>query len=208
LNESLAQTQYHEKIITLLLITAALIASAKSANNNSGKPNSADSTSTGTNANPVGTNSVLLNSFQVVKNILQSTTPAKAVLAYTKQLRPLEIYYFPGTAGENALVIGGVHGSELSSVSVARQLIELLSNSEVKPYYNVIVIPSLFLITRRWQHSIKAKLAAPPTLAATAMMLMPTLTGKCRRLVKLSTSKHRLILQGVGLKWKTSCCCR
>jgi hypothetical protein len=132
------------KIIALLLIAASASASAKTSTHNNGTSNILDSTSIGVNSTPANSRSDLSSSSLVIKNIIKSTTPVKAILAYTKQMHPLDIHYFPGTSNENALVIGGVHGSELSSVSVAKQLIELLSNSEVKPYYNVIIIPSLF----------------------------------------------------------------
>src|SRR3954454_6663882 len=132
------------KIITLLLIAVTIGASARTSSGNTGTSNNSDSASISVNSISANANSVLLNSSLVIKSIIQSTSPVKAVLAYTRQLRPVDIHYFPGTSNQNALVIGGVHGSELSSVSVAKQLIELLSNSEVKPYYNVIIIPSLF----------------------------------------------------------------
>jgi predicted deacylase len=132
------------KIVTLLLMAATVSASARTSTNNNGTSNNVDSTSIGVNTTPANGSSDIFSSSLVIKNIIQSTSPVKAVLAYTKQMRPFDIHYFPGTGNENALVIGGVHGSELSSVSVAKQLIELLSNSEVKPYYNVIIIPSLF----------------------------------------------------------------
>jgi hypothetical protein len=67
----------------------------------------------------------------------------KAVLGYTKAGRAVEAYYFPGTSDKKAFVIGGMHGSELSSIEMAKQLIEVLSVGEM-PYYNVIIIPSLF----------------------------------------------------------------
>ncbi|HUC82144.1 MAG TPA: hypothetical protein VMR70_14670, partial [Flavisolibacter sp.] len=69
--------------------------------------------------------------------------PAKGVLGYTKKNKPIEAYYFPGTSSKKALVIGGVHGSELSSVEVAKQLLAQLSKGE-KPYYSVVIVPSLF----------------------------------------------------------------
>jgi len=132
------------QILTLLLLCSVLGAAAKKTATYTGTTNGIDSSSTGVNIAPLNTNNLLSNSSQVINNLLQSATPVKAVLAYTKQLRPLNIHYFPGTSNENALVIGGVHGSELSSVSVAKQLIELLSKEGVKPYYNVIIIPALF----------------------------------------------------------------
>jgi hypothetical protein len=65
------------------------------------------------------------------------------LLGQTKQGRDIEAYYFPGTSDKRALVIGGVHGSELSAIEVSKTLIDLLSSGS-RPYYSVIVIPSLF----------------------------------------------------------------
>ncbi|HET7897373.1 MAG TPA: hypothetical protein VFL47_06880, partial [Flavisolibacter sp.] len=59
------------------------------------------------------------------------------------QNQPVDIWYFPGVSQQKALVIGGIHGSELSSVAVANQLIRQLQQGK-KPYYSVVVIPSLF----------------------------------------------------------------
>jgi hypothetical protein len=75
--------------------------------------------------------------------LMKTNIAAKTVLGFSKKRRAIEAYYFPGNSDERALIIGGVHGSELSSVEVARSVIELLENGE-KPYYNVIVIPVLF----------------------------------------------------------------
>jgi hypothetical protein len=68
---------------------------------------------------------------------------AKAVLGYTKEGRTVDAYYFPGSSNKKALVIGGMHGSELSSIEIAKKLIQTLSEGEL-PYYNVVIIPSLF----------------------------------------------------------------
>ena len=93
-----------------------------------------------------------LASPKVVKNsfadfnmavLLAEKKPVKKVLGFSKKNKPVEAYYFPGTSSKKALVIGGVHGSELSSVEVAKDLISQLTKGE-KPYYSVIIIPSLF----------------------------------------------------------------
>jgi|GEM_PF-676593 len=75
--------------------------------------------------------------------IIADGRPVKKVLGYTKKKKPIEAHYFPGTSEKKALVIGGVHGSELSSVEIAKRLITRLAKGE-KPYYSVIIIPSLF----------------------------------------------------------------
>lgn len=67
----------------------------------------------------------------------------KTIAGYSKKQKPIELYFFPGTSNERALIIGGVHGSELSSVELAQYLISQLSNGG-KPYFNVLIIPSLF----------------------------------------------------------------
>jgi hypothetical protein len=77
------------------------------------------------------------------KFLTSLTIPARVVLGYSKEGRPVEIYYFPGTGTKRALIIGGMHGSELSSISVARQVIAQLAEG-VQPYYSVIVLPDLF----------------------------------------------------------------
>ncbi|MDP4263363.1 MAG: M14 family zinc carboxypeptidase [Bacteroidota bacterium] len=64
-------------------------------------------------------------------------------LGSSQQGRKIGAFYFPGTSKQRALVIAGVHGSELSSVEVAWQLIRQLMQDD-PPYYSVIIIPSLF----------------------------------------------------------------
>ncbi|HET6996822.1 MAG TPA: hypothetical protein VFI06_17635 [Chitinophagaceae bacterium] len=78
-----------------------------------------------------------------LKKMLEEKRPAEFILGQTKEHRNIEAWFFPGTSNYNALVIGGVHGSELSSIEVTRALIQQLLTGN-KGYYNVIVIPSLF----------------------------------------------------------------
>lgn len=75
--------------------------------------------------------------------LLTSNRSVKGVLGFTQNNRPVEIYYFPGTSTKKALVIGGVHGSELSAMEVVKQMVADLSNGK-QIYYSVIVIPCLF----------------------------------------------------------------
>jgi hypothetical protein len=56
----------------------------------------------------------------------------------------IEAYFFPGTSKERALVVGGVHGSELSGIEVAKRLVQSLAGSAAAPHFNVLVIPELF----------------------------------------------------------------
>jgi hypothetical protein len=70
-------------------------------------------------------------------------TAFRGILGTTSQGRNIEAYYFPGTSDKRAIVIGGVHGSELSSIEIARVLIVELQKGRI-PYYNVIIVPSLF----------------------------------------------------------------
>lgn len=77
------------------------------------------------------------------QRILNSNGSSKIILGYSSEQRPVEAWYFAGTSNERALVVGGMHGSELSSSEVANKLIELLYSGE-RPYYNVIIIPVLF----------------------------------------------------------------
>lgn len=75
--------------------------------------------------------------------VISAGKPAKKILGYSKKGKPIEVFYFPGTSTKRALVIGGVHGSELSSVEVTKRLIARLTAGD-KPYYSVIIIPVLF----------------------------------------------------------------
>lgn len=75
--------------------------------------------------------------------LTESRHPTKAILGFSKKNRPVEVYYFPGSSTKKALVIGGVHGSELSAIEVVKNLVDSLSNG-VTPYYSVIVVPCLF----------------------------------------------------------------
>ncbi|HEY3495290.1 MAG TPA: DUF4157 domain-containing protein [Polyangiaceae bacterium] len=52
-------------------------------------------------------------------------------------------FFFPGRTDQRALVISGVHGSELSAIELAEQLIEDLKKSP-PPLFSVIVVPTLF----------------------------------------------------------------
>jgi len=66
-----------------------------------------------------------------------------ASLGYSRQGRSLNAHYFPGTSNKRALIIGGVHGSELSAIEVAKAVIQMLTDGPA-PYYSVVVIPCLF----------------------------------------------------------------
>lgn len=78
-----------------------------------------------------------------VSGYVNRKVAGKFTLHTTKKGKPLEVYFFPGQSDKKALVIGGMHGSELSSIEVARELIGKLSRGG-KLYYNVVIIPSLF----------------------------------------------------------------
>ncbi|MND94370.1 Zinc carboxypeptidase [compost metagenome] len=78
-----------------------------------------------------------------IKQLINTTKATKVVIGKTVKNRTISAYYFPGTSNKNALIIGGVHGSELSAIEVAKSVIDQLNKGE-KPYYNVIVLPVLF----------------------------------------------------------------
>ncbi|MEI9945887.1 MAG: hypothetical protein WDN26_16910 [Chitinophagaceae bacterium] len=80
---------------------------------------------------------------EVLVKIMKEKRAAHFLLGRSKQQRNVEAWYFPGSSDKSALVIAGVHGSELSSVEVAKTLIGQLQQGWGN-YYNVIVIPSLF----------------------------------------------------------------
>jgi hypothetical protein len=67
----------------------------------------------------------------------------QATLATSAGGRPINAYFFPGRTDERALIISGVHGSELSAIQVAEQLLAALRTGP-RPYNTVIVVPRLF----------------------------------------------------------------
>ncbi len=77
-----------------------------------------------------------------VEEMFKATAASHATAGYTKKGRPVDVYYFPGQSDKRALVIGGVHGSELSAVDVANALLAQLQNETA--YYSVVVVPCLF----------------------------------------------------------------
>jgi hypothetical protein len=68
----------------------------------------------------------------------------KGLLAVSKGGKPVEAFFFPGKSDERALVIAGVHGSEQGGIEVAEMLRETLRTAPTRPYYSVILVPTLF----------------------------------------------------------------
>lgn len=80
----------------------------------------------------------------------------RASLLTTAGARSVDAFFFPGTSDERALVIAGVHGSEQGGIEVAQMLIQTLQNALLRPYYTVIVVPTLFpdnAATRTREHA-------------------------------------------------------
>jgi hypothetical protein len=75
--------------------------------------------------------------------VLQENKNTQFLLGSSQEGRKINAYYIPGTSNLKALVIAGVHGSELSSVEVAYRLLSQLLQGK-QPYYSVIIVPSLF----------------------------------------------------------------
>jgi hypothetical protein len=80
---------------------------------------------------------------ELLTKILQQRKPSRFLLGQSKKKQNIEAWYFPGTSDKKALVIGGVHGTELSGIEVAKALVQILSDDK-KNYYSVLIIPSLF----------------------------------------------------------------
>lgn len=85
----------------------------------------------------IDTNVAFVNSLTLMER------PSQIVLETTKQGRPIEAFYFPGKGDKRALIIGGMHGSELSSIAIAKNLIAQLQQ-DTSNYYDVLVLPVLF----------------------------------------------------------------
>lgn len=87
--------------------------------------------------------SVHSTSLLSVERAISGQTAVRAMLGFSRQGRAVEAYYFPGSSEQRALIIAGVHGTELSGIEVARALVEQLQH-QARIYYSVIVIPALF----------------------------------------------------------------
>jgi hypothetical protein len=74
--------------------------------------------------------------------LISRKNKGKLNLGYTKQNRPVPLYYFPGKSRQSVLIIGGMHGSELSSIELAHSIKKMLGDYELK--HDVFLIPSLF----------------------------------------------------------------
>jgi hypothetical protein len=77
--------------------------------------------------------------------------------------RAITAHFFPGRSDQKALVVGGVHGSELSGIAVAEELVRRLSAPGARrPFFTVIIVPSLFpdaLARRRaWEATVRGPL--------------------------------------------------
>ena len=76
---------------------------------------------------------------------LKSQNRADVSLGKTSGGREVKAVYFKGAIDEVALVIAGVHGSELSGVEVAERFIRLLSApNAMRPFFTVVIVPQLF----------------------------------------------------------------
>lgn len=62
----------------------------------------------------------------------------------SKKQRPITVRYVAGRTERRALVIAGVHGSEVQGIEVAEQLIKDLSDPRNQPEMSVVVVPTLF----------------------------------------------------------------
>jgi hypothetical protein len=78
-----------------------------------------------------------------LSSVLRQRTVTQFLLGHSQDGRKIDAWYIPGISDQKALVIAGVHGSELSSVEVAYSLLSQLLQGK-RPYYSVIIVPSLF----------------------------------------------------------------
>jgi hypothetical protein len=78
-----------------------------------------------------------------VNDFMLKRVASKGQLGLSKKARPVDAYYFPGSSEKKALVIAGVHGSELSAIEMARNLVSILEKTP-SVHYHVVVIPALF----------------------------------------------------------------
>jgi hypothetical protein len=77
-------------------------------------------------------------------SVSQNRRSLRARAGISKQGRPVLMYYFQGRSHRKALVIGGVHGTELSAIEVAYELIEKMNSATDSAEFSVLIIPELF----------------------------------------------------------------
>ena len=58
--------------------------------------------------------------------------------------RSVAVTYVPGRTARRALIIAGVHGSEVQGVEVAQQLLKDLANTQSPPEMSAAIVPDLF----------------------------------------------------------------
>ena len=63
-------------------------------------------------------------------------------LGTSAKARPIEAHFIQGSTDRKALVIAGVHGSEVQGIEVAQMLLADLAKTQ--PVFTVILVPSLF----------------------------------------------------------------
>ncbi|HSL35043.1 MAG TPA: hypothetical protein VK871_15430 [Candidatus Limnocylindrales bacterium] len=100
-----------------------------------------------------------------VEGFLKGTAAGKATsgsIGTTAGKRSIAAHFFPGTSSEKALVVGGVHGSELSGIAVAEELVRRLSAPGARaPFFSVVIVPSLFPDNVARRRDFEAKLKGP-----------------------------------------------
>ena len=89
---------------------------------------------------------------QAVKREVTRRGPIRYSAAFVAGTdRPqIRAYYFPGTTNRNAMIVGGVHGSERAGVQVVELILDMLRTPDPttgrprRPAFNVVVVPELF----------------------------------------------------------------
>ncbi|MBL7738933.1 MAG: hypothetical protein JNK14_06910 [Chitinophagaceae bacterium] len=136
-------------IFIVTLVACTLLFAAGKENSISVNKNTGDTdTTTGipSFASVIEGNSNLYRSSYSLKDlemVIQEKRNTAFLLGESKEGRKINAYYIPGSSPLKALVIAGVHGSELSSIDVAYWLLNGLLHGE-QPYYSVIIVPALF----------------------------------------------------------------
>jgi hypothetical protein len=85
-------------------------------------------------------------SFTGLGQVLTEFDPAREaefLLGQTRKGTAIVAHFFPGVSKRRALIVAGVHGSELSGIEVVQRLVQRLK-SGAKPGLSVLIIPELF----------------------------------------------------------------
>lgn len=84
-------------------------------------------------------------------------------IGHSREGRSINGWYFPGTTNKRAIVLSGVHGSELSAIDVANLVVKQLYDGRT-PAYHTLIIPCLFPDNAVMAASVPGEIGSPANI--------------------------------------------